>query len=279
MAVESTTKISGLNASWPLGTDLKSEGDNHLRLIKSTLQACFDDSGATMKTALPLQLLGGAQPVGTTITTVATSSGTYTKPAGLVSLEVWVVGGGGGGGAGLASAAGQASAGAGGGAGGIVHLVYQASGLAATVSYTVGAAGAPGAGGPGGSGGNSSFSGMTANGGSGGNYQASSAGVGNVCGGGSGGTGSGGLLNLQGGDGQMGIANPHNRVGTFIQGAGGGNMFSAPASTALLGGVAAGSAGRFPGGGGMGSAVGGTTGSNTNGGAGAAGCIIFKERY
>lgn len=38
MGVESATKISQLNPAWPLGSDPKSEGDNHLRLIKDVLQ-------------------------------------------------------------------------------------------------------------------------------------------------------------------------------------------------------------------------------------------------
>lgn len=59
MAVETSTTISGLNAAWPLGSDLRSEGDNHLRLIKGTLQSCFDDSGTTLKTTKPIETPGG----------------------------------------------------------------------------------------------------------------------------------------------------------------------------------------------------------------------------
>lgn len=59
MTVETATKISQLNALYPPGTDPKSEGDDHLRLIKSVLQACFNDSGTSMVTTLPLAL--GAQ--------------------------------------------------------------------------------------------------------------------------------------------------------------------------------------------------------------------------
>jgi len=44
MPVESSEKISGLNEAWPTGADPKSEGDNHLRLIKHVLKATFDDS-------------------------------------------------------------------------------------------------------------------------------------------------------------------------------------------------------------------------------------------
>ncbi len=39
MGIESGTKISDLNPAWPLGSDPKSEGDNHIRLIKAILQA------------------------------------------------------------------------------------------------------------------------------------------------------------------------------------------------------------------------------------------------
>lgn len=59
MGVETATKISQLNAAWPPGTDNKSEGDNHLRLIKSVLQSSFDDSGSTIKMTLPIEVPGG----------------------------------------------------------------------------------------------------------------------------------------------------------------------------------------------------------------------------
>ena len=41
MAVETATYISGLDATKPAATDLKAEGDDHLRLLKSTLKATF----------------------------------------------------------------------------------------------------------------------------------------------------------------------------------------------------------------------------------------------
>jgi hypothetical protein len=41
MALESTTKISGLVATNPTSTDVVSQGDNHLRLIKSVLKSSF----------------------------------------------------------------------------------------------------------------------------------------------------------------------------------------------------------------------------------------------
>ena len=39
MGIETGTKIADLNALWPLGSDPKSQGDDHLRLIKSILQS------------------------------------------------------------------------------------------------------------------------------------------------------------------------------------------------------------------------------------------------
>jgi len=41
MGIEVSTYISGLTASWPPSGDLKSQGDDHLRLIKSVLQSTF----------------------------------------------------------------------------------------------------------------------------------------------------------------------------------------------------------------------------------------------
>lgn len=41
MAVESATYIDGLNSAYPPGTDPRSQGDDHLRLIKAVLKATF----------------------------------------------------------------------------------------------------------------------------------------------------------------------------------------------------------------------------------------------
>lgn len=41
MALETGTYISDLNANNPPGTDLKSQGDDHIRLLKSTIKATF----------------------------------------------------------------------------------------------------------------------------------------------------------------------------------------------------------------------------------------------
>lgn len=48
MTVETATYISDLNASNPGATDLKAEGDDHLRLIKSTVKATFPNVTAAV---------------------------------------------------------------------------------------------------------------------------------------------------------------------------------------------------------------------------------------
>ena len=49
MPLETGTYISDLNASNPVGaSDTKSEGDNHIRLIKSTILATFPNITGAM---------------------------------------------------------------------------------------------------------------------------------------------------------------------------------------------------------------------------------------
>ena len=126
MSVESATKISQLNAAWPLGSDQKAEGDDHIRLIKSVLKSTF-----------PADFKAPTQQVFTA------ASGTWTKPAGCTHVMVTAVGGGGGG-QGLTGAASQYGAGAGGGSGafGSTPLIDVTAVTSATV--TIGNAGGPG---------------------------------------------------------------------------------------------------------------------------------------
>lgn len=61
MPLETGTYISDLNASNPTATDGKSAGDDHLRLIKSTVKATFPNiSGAVTATHSELNILDGA---------------------------------------------------------------------------------------------------------------------------------------------------------------------------------------------------------------------------
>ena len=60
MALESTTYIDGLVTTNPTGTDPRSQGDDHLRLIKSTLRSTFPNvAGAMTATHTELNLIDG----------------------------------------------------------------------------------------------------------------------------------------------------------------------------------------------------------------------------
>ncbi|MGX1196401.1 hypothetical protein [Parvibaculum sp. MBR-TMA-1.3b-4.2] len=213
-----------------------------------------------------------------------TSSGTWTKPAGLsenalVQVEIW---GGGGGGAGGGS-------GGGGGGGGYNRAVFRASAIADSVSVTIGAGGATGtAGGTtsfgaylnayGGGGGENSTSG--GGGGGGGQMSAGTNGTS-----GEGGVGGGPLLALGGAAG-VSINDGGRGEGAFSGGGGGGGAASATAGaggggvhgggggggSANTGTDAAGGQSLYGGGGGGGSAAaGGTSQHGGNGGTASAG--------
>ena len=60
MSVESATYINGLDSSKPASTDAISEGDDHLRLLKSTVKATFPNlTGAVTPTQTELNYVGG----------------------------------------------------------------------------------------------------------------------------------------------------------------------------------------------------------------------------
>jgi hypothetical protein len=199
-----------------------------------------------------------------------TSNGTWTKPAGLVSVIVEGIGGGGGGGGGARVASGNACSGGGGGGGSIrrrVHLL--ASQLSATESVTVGTGGTAGTGatsdgvaGGNGSAGNNSFFGSHllargAGGGAGGQLAANSGGgggagfttsgvsstsstAGSAGGGGGNAGGSGGAAsttNMGGGGGGGGSNGAAGNAGASggdasAGGGSGGGIAAAPANTA-----------------------------------------------
>ncbi|MGE8629454.1 hypothetical protein [Achromobacter denitrificans] len=74
MAVENTTNIAGLDDTLPTGTDTKSEGDNHLRLLKTVLKHVFAGFPGEV-------LLAATEAQGTTVNdyvlTVAPAPTTY----------------------------------------------------------------------------------------------------------------------------------------------------------------------------------------------------------
>jgi hypothetical protein len=92
MALETATYISGLVSTNPTSSDNISEGDNHLRLIKSTLLATFPNvTGAITKTHTQLNTTVADTEAATSANTVSTlvkrdASGNFS--AGVVTADV-----------------------------------------------------------------------------------------------------------------------------------------------------------------------------------------------
>lgn len=214
--------------------------------------------------------------------TIATTPGTWTKPATIKGIKVTVVGGGGNSGSAATSNSTQsACGGGGGGAGGTAIRLYPAPSLPGPQPYTVGTAG-----------GTSSFgvapiTVISATGGSNGG-NASLAG-GNITGanGGAGGVGSNGNANMNGGGGSGGAGNTQTSFGfgfsglggTSTQGGGGvsyaGTVNAVVSQTGPNGGAyGAGASGGFR----SGTAPNNNPGTSP-GGTGATGVVIIEEFY
>jgi hypothetical protein len=214
------------------------------------------------------------------VTTIITSSGTYTKPAGLKFAEFECVGGGGGGGGAPATAAGQIGGGGGGGGGSYGYIKWDADQLPASFSYTIGAAGLGAAGVAGGTGGSTILSGpttCTAAGGVGGTNGVGTTAVVNY-GGMSGGAASGFLVNVTGQPGQFTTINSGGASSSISYKGGGGSSMMGWGATHVIGGVSGGGNGTGYGGAGSGD-VHGASSAATAGGHGTAGCIILKEYF
>ena len=210
---------------------------------------------------------------------VFTSSGTWTRPSGISSVMVQVIGGGGGGGSAPGGTLNTLSTGGGGGGGGFSQIYIDVSSLASE-TVTVGAAGAGGPdttnpGQTGSTGGTSSFGAYaTATGGNGGLSMYFGSFV-SIAAGGSGGTGGSGNINTDGYPGATGIIHPLISLssghggGSYLGGGGAsvylaGTGFNAGFTPATLGGGGSG-AGQF------------NSGTGGAGGAGASGVVIVYE--
>lgn len=75
MALESATYISDLNSSNPTASDPVSQGDDHIRLLKSTIKATFPNvSGAVLPTHTELNYVDGVtSPIQTQINAISPS--------------------------------------------------------------------------------------------------------------------------------------------------------------------------------------------------------------
>jgi len=212
-------------------------------------------------------------PTGNVVRKIITTSGTYTKPAGLRFLDVLCVGGGGGGGY-SRSAASSGSAGTGGSSGAAARSLIDAANLAASVAMTIGAGGARGVGStpanPG-AGGTTSFGAAVIAGGGPAGLMLSTT-VGPAIGQ----TPAGGIASA--GDLQMQGAPPPSFPMVINQSvhapSGGGNSILAGGGRGWIEG--SGEDGAFGSGGGGSSSSGG---GQRNGGFGGAGVIILEEYY
>jgi hypothetical protein len=219
---------------------------------------------------------------GNIVVSVLTTSGTWTKPAGLRCLEVTAIGGGAGSTGAISTAAGQSSAGGGGGGGGTAQKLFAAASLPASVVYTVGAnGGSPSSSGA--AGGASIFNVLSAAGGGAPaayNTGGSAAGTTNASSvAGIGGVATGGDLNINGGYGSIGYRAFLTATGPLVS-VGGVSSLTTPHWYGLhiIGTAQIGQAGRFPGGGASGSANSASQAS-LGGAGGGAGCIILKEYF
>ena len=195
---------------------------------------------------------------------VFTSSGTWTKPSGIILVKVYVIGGGGGGAGGNSGP----QYGNGGGAGGGAMEVIDVSSVS-SVTVTIGALGAGGTAGAGSDGGTSSFgSYCSATGGKGGVFNSHNTLT-------DGGAGTGGNININGQEG--GWADWDQESGTTYQGGPGGNS---PFGFGLGGvqGHGSGSNVQCSDANGYGSGGGGGHGSGSNnGGEGGVGIVVVEE--
>jgi hypothetical protein len=85
MGLETGTYINSLNASNPVGTDAKSAGDDHIRLVKSTIKNTFPNvAGAVTPTHTELNYVDGVtSAIQTQLDAKQTTNANITAEAGL----------------------------------------------------------------------------------------------------------------------------------------------------------------------------------------------------
>lgn len=261
MAVESVTTISDLNELWPLGTDPRSEGDDHIRNVKKALKA----QGGIVFVARQ----------------VKTTTGAITLNAGTKAFLVEVLGGGGGGGnCPNGSTANNGVGAGGGGAGGYASKWIVRPTGTYTPTCTIGAGGGSTV-----NGSQSVFSDgtntLTANGGTAGT-SAPTPGQHAWLPGGVGGSAAGGDINRTGEMGDFSFYFTTNAATTIAVKGGGGGSSQYGVGGAYIG-FTTGSAQQATGSAGSGYAAGGGGGISMNGGtaigggAGTAGVVIITE--
>lgn len=205
--------------------------------------------------------------------TAFTANGTWNKGNRTRMALVAVIGGGGAGG-GVSDAAAGAACGAGGGGGGCALKLIDVTAIA-SATIVVGAA-TTGTTGAGGTGANNSWSDgtntLTGNGGTGGTQMAHTAGS-SAVNSGSGGTGTGGDINIRGGEGGNGIICAGALATTPFGGAGGAPYGGPNRRSPTVSGI--GLAGNAAGGGGSGAVD--TAAATRNGGDGAVGAVYVWE--
>lgn len=195
---------------------------------------------------------------------------TYTRPGGITSILVEVIGGGGAGGGATSSSGANIGVGGGGAAGGYARLWIASA--ASSYTYTVGAGGTAGTAGnnPGNNGGTTTFgASLQATGGNGGNGGASVVSTSAALTlGGAGGVGSNGDINAQGEPGFGGVM----ALGVVMSGEGAGSTYGGGGRP-----VVASSTGTAAGNYGSGGSGGAAVNTSVQGGVGSAGLIVVWE--
>ena len=270
-------KISG-NLTVDTNTLFVDATNNRVGVGTVTPAVALDVVGAIASSGNVSNSIGQLYSLRSVVYLTTGTAATYTPTAGTKAIRVTCAGGGGGGGGADGQGAGTGAAAGGGGAGGVAYKLITS--VAASYTYTIGAAGAGGAAGDnaGATGGTTTFSGtsvsLSATGGTGGGGRTGAAATGARGAGGAGGTATGGDRNAEGSFG----ADGYTAVGTSSVGNGGTSVYGGAGRGFGIGtsgsgnGVAA--TGFNAGGGGATSIA---VATNVAGGDGAGGLIIVEE--